>query len=165
MKLTREKKNKPLFWEWVMFDPKAFKVLFGMSIITGLLISIVTFILSIVFDWYGEIKFILLIVMVSSIYNFIKNYKMLKYTDYSLNEFVYNGKYKQKVNKNGNDRQSNRRSKDSNKKRRTINTKVRLGTNGSKRRDDREVKLDNDNATENMRPFENYTEGSSGGIK
>jgi hypothetical protein len=102
MKLTREKNNKPLFWEYILYNPEAFRVVFIMSIVMGILISLSLVVSSFVFGWYGEIKVILCIVFAFNLYNTFKFIRNPQYINVSISEMVFNKKPKRK--KHGNNR-------------------------------------------------------------
>ena len=90
MKLTR-KKTKPKFWEWILHDKVAFRVLFIMSISMGVLISLALVALFWYID-YKEVAFIFGIIAILNIRNALKYMKHIKLLDSSVNDFVYNGK-------------------------------------------------------------------------
>lgn len=93
MKLERKRKTKPLFWEWIMYDPKAFRVVFFMSAFSGLLVSTILFIIGINYRWDITVNIIIGIFLVISIINVIKLFRKRNFINTSINDFVYNGKY------------------------------------------------------------------------
>ena len=97
MKLTR-KQTRPKFWEWILFDKTAFRVLFVMSISMGVVISIALVALFWYID-YKEVALIFGILGVLNIRNAIKYMKNIKLMDSSVNEFVYSNKYTSKNKK------------------------------------------------------------------
>jgi membrane protein implicated in regulation of membrane protease activity len=97
MKLTR-KEVKPTFWEWILFDKVAFKVIFFMSIILGIVVSVALVALSWAFSWGTEVTIIISILAVLNIWNAVKTLKNLSKMplDMSINDFVYQGKAKRR---------------------------------------------------------------------
>jgi len=91
MKLTR-KKTKPKFWEWILFDKKAFKILFHMSFGMGVLVSLLLVSLPWIFEWNLEVSVILTALGALNLFNAVRMYGKIKYVNSSVNDFVYSGK-------------------------------------------------------------------------
>ena len=108
MKLNEPLKEKKLpFFSWILFDPKAFKVVFMMSMIVGLCISAILTFLTWYYSWGSEISIIITGFAICNVYYTIKKIKLARYaSDISINDMVYSGKYKpkKKGGKNGSSR-------------------------------------------------------------
>ena len=97
MKLNEPLKEKKItFFSWIICEPKAFQVIFTMSMIVGLVISVGLTFCAWYFKWMVEVAVIISIFAVLNIYNTLKNFKNIKYTGMSINDMVYSGKYKPK---------------------------------------------------------------------
>lgn len=101
MKLHKDKvETKPPFWSWILFNPKAFQVLFTMSIVMGLLVSVGLITCSFVFNWSMEYKIIWCAIGGFNIYNCIKFLKGVQYMgSTTVNEMVYGDRFKPKEDK------------------------------------------------------------------
>ena len=100
MKLER-KESKPKFWEWILFDNKAFRVIFFMSLIMGFLVSSLLIWASIYFDWRLEITLIFCVLGGLNIWTAVKTMKNINHIDMSINDFVYSSKYVSNNTKGG----------------------------------------------------------------
>ena len=111
MNLKRKEPKKPSFFTWILFNPKAFQVIFYMSIIMGMLIICALTLSAWVFHWPWELRIIFSVFAALNLYTSIKYLKYAKYTTFSINDMVYGSKYKPKeeVKENGNEGQNNRR--------------------------------------------------------
>jgi low affinity Fe/Cu permease len=97
MKLNEPLKEKKLpFFSWILFNPTAFKVIYLMSMIVGMLISGLFTFLTWYYSWNLEVSIIITIFAVFNVYSSVKHLRTIRYSDTTINEMVYSGKYKPK---------------------------------------------------------------------
>lgn len=95
------KEKKLPFFSWILFNPKAFSIVFIMSIGVGLLISLGMTFIAWYYSWDSEISLVISIIAAFNLYYTIKQIKNFKYSSVSINDMVYSGKYMPKKVKKG----------------------------------------------------------------
>jgi len=87
------KKSKPRFWEYVLHDPEAFKVVYLMGTIGGLIVTILLLGISLILDFHILFNILFGIMFITQVYNTYNVFKNKKYIHSSINDLAYQGKY------------------------------------------------------------------------
>ena len=107
MKLNEPLKEKKLpFFSWILFHPLAFKVVFIMSMVSGILVCSALLFATWYYSWGSEVAIVVSLFTIANIYTAIKMIKLVRHSgDTTLNDMVYSSKYKpKKGGKNGSSR-------------------------------------------------------------
>ncbi len=87
------KPKKPGFSQFLLHDPKAFKITYFIGIIGGTLVILALLILSLIFNFNIFFKILFGVLLIIQLWNSYKLLKIKKVLKTTLNETLYGGKY------------------------------------------------------------------------